>query len=107
MPDTREQIIERMARAEWGVIWPDSDPYLMGAGFLRATDASLPVAVKAVTERVREAAELDFSVWLREGTKVVRVTTRRDGYEVTESMIRVKDLEAVLDQIDAELGGER
>lgn len=102
MPETREQIIERMAGAIRGA---QCVPCVGPIQRLLAR-AALPVAVKAVTDRVREAAEIDFSVWLREGAKVVRVTTRRDGYEVTESMIRVKDLKATLDQIDAELGGD-
>ncbi|PFG17222.1 hypothetical protein ATK74_1785 [Propionicimonas paludicola] len=85
MPETREQIIERMARAEWGVIWPNSDPDLMGMGFVSATAAALPVAVKAVTDRVRGGL--------------------RDA--AFQGLVTTDDLLALLDQIDAELGGER
>ena len=54
MTDTREQIIEQMARAEWSIVWPNSDPALASREFIRTTAAALPIAVRAVTARVRE-----------------------------------------------------
>ena len=65
-------------------------------------------ALRELLEPIRELAEIGDSCWLSEGTRVVRVTTRKNGYTETESMIRVSDLEGLLDQIEADVkGGER
>ena len=65
-------------------------------------------ALRELLEPIRELAEIGDSCWLSEGTRVVRVTTRKNGYTETESMIRVSDLEGLLDQIEADLAvGER
>lgn len=44
--------------------------------------------------------------WLPPGSRIVRVTNRRDGYEVIESMVRVSDVVKALDEAKArkELG---
>ena len=52
----------------------------------------------ASVARVRGLAELDNkSAWLPAGTKVKRVTNRRDGYESITSMVAVDDLRRPLD----------
>lgn len=55
-------------------------------------------ALAASVARVRGLAELDNkSAWLPAGTKVKRVTNRRDGYESITSMVAVDDLRRALD----------
>lgn len=74
---------------------------------LRRVDAALAVIVPAVTAQIRALADLNGSIWLSRDTRVVRVTHKeRNGVEVTESMIRVDELEELLDQIDAAVRGE-
>ena len=90
MPDTREQIIEQMARAEWGIVWPNSDPALASREFIRTTAAALPIAVRAVTARVRELhhmVEVEFGDLLLPDLRAL-----------------IRDTHALLDQIDAEWG---
>ena len=94
MPDTREQIIERMARAEWGIVWPNSDPALASREFIRTTAAALRrSSVRAVTDRVREMANLQA------------LSCHASPLEYGPERPWL-DLLALLDQIDAELGGE-
>ena len=89
--------------------------YLRRARAVLALFASQPTvaqvkaeALRELLEPIRELAEIGDSCWLSEGTRVVRVTTRKNGYTETESMIRVSDLEGLLDQIEADVkGGER
>lgn len=63
-------------------------------------------ALRELLEPIRELAEIGDSCWLSEGTRVVRVTTRKNGYTETESMIRVSDLEGLLDQIESDAKGD-
>ena len=87
MPDTREQIIERMARAI---------ALKRGRGFAEQEDrilatAALAVVGRSITGRVRDAIdEVLFDLSFDDRTEVVAVA----------------DILPVLDQIDAELEGE-
>ena len=87
MPETREQIIERMAQRVAAY---------QGHSFAEHGDRgiaakALPVAVKSVTDRVRSAIdEVVFDLSFDDRTEVVAVD----------------DILPVLDQIDAELGGD-
>ncbi len=88
MPETREQIVELMAQRVAAY---------QGRSFAEHGDRgiaakALPVAVKAVTDRVRDAIdEVVFDLSFDDRTRVVAVD----------------DLLPALDRIDAELGGER
>lgn len=102
MPETREQIIEQMAeesragyvaRRGTGAPFADLDAERM-AWWRSASAQALPVAVKAVTDRVREFIGTFDEVRDDDGEDPVALT------------VRVKDVRHLLDQIDAELGGE-
>lgn len=100
MPDTREQIIEQMARTIYGgstYARTYEDPYEdftadeQSQWELMAAEA-LPIAVKASTDRVREGLqgrEAEFGDLLLPDLRAL-----------------IRDTHALLDQIDAELGGE-
>ena len=64
-------------------------------------------ALRELLEPIRELAEIGDSLLAqRRYSGVVRVTTRKNGYTETESMIRVSDLEGLLDQIEADAKGD-
>lgn len=92
MPETREQIIERMRNAIHDAACGDRcEPAAMGLAQAQA-ERALPVAVKAVTDRVRALHWHDT----REG---------RDDCHFCRRPWPCADAR-LLDQIDAELGGE-
>ena len=69
-------------------------------------DDSLPIIARELLAPIRELAEIgDDSCWLSKGSLVVRVTTRKNGYTETESMIRVRDLDRLIDLMEADMKG--
>ena len=87
MPDTREQIIERMAE----VIRDVQAVRFVSPLHRELAGSVLPIVVGAVTDQVRSAIdEVVFDLSFDDRTRVVAVD----------------DLLPVLDQIDAELGGK-
>ena len=107
MPETREQIVERMAQGLYAHrqsianldqemdAWDDL-PEDWQEEWREAATAALPVAVKAVTDRVRE--------WLRKPHPLD--TQERWRHCVCFICVDYRANLAMLDQIDAEMGGE-
>lgn len=110
MTDTREQIIEQMARALKPHLWGDFSAKLATLSIFTPEQAEesaakkraatmldagvmLPIAVKAVTDRVREGANLQA------------LSCHASPLEYGPERPWL-DLLALLDQIDAEMGGE-
>lgn len=108
MNETREQIIEQMAQAHFNSLPDDAQRFWDvddAEGLLAVMGDGLPVAVKAVTDRVRElhrGHECHALCFIIHGGHCAKVgACQQCGVQQPCPTVRL------LDQIDAELGGER
>lgn len=101
MSETREQIIERMARALKPYLWGDF------AAKLATLSRFTPEMAEESAAKKRSETMVDAEVMLPVAIKAVTDRVREGLRDVAfQGLVTTDDLLALLDQIDAELGGE-